>query len=389
VHGLAEDELFTAVVEWWSTRDDHCRVSKSKWLLVAGVLAFFVVVVVGVAMCESSEPEVTRTAPVAVAVDAGADAVVTGEVAPIANDEMARTVAPNPARMIPSGRGRLHIDVVDRAGNRVSGASLLIVGGLGPAGAPPTKPAPDDVVRIVDDGHDTERGVDVDLSPGRADVSAYAHGFRPKRADGNVRAAQVAVLRVVMDPSNAIHGTVRDRGTRAPIAGASVTGVASDVDDVTTDANGHFDLDRLPDAHLTLAISAAGYRRMTIGGIRGDRSRDEIVDVELEPLSDGGPVEEYVGVGFNMDGHDHGQKPYVADVYAGSPASEVLHVGDDILDIDGVDVSNAGVGYARSLMLGDVDSAVRLGVMRDGQRLQFDITRARLPVIERKKPSAH
>jgi carboxyl-terminal processing protease len=93
----------------------------------------------------------------------------------------------------------------------------------------------------------------------------------------------------------------------------------------------------------------------------------------------------YEGIGANVD--VTGQYLKIIGVFAGSPAEKAgLEPGDEIIKVDGVDMTGKSPADARDLLLGPAGSHVQLSVRRPGgpELLEFDIVRAKIdpPVVE-------
>jgi carboxyl-terminal processing protease len=93
----------------------------------------------------------------------------------------------------------------------------------------------------------------------------------------------------------------------------------------------------------------------------------------------------YEGIGASVD--VTGEYLKIIGVFAGSPAEKAgLEPGDEIIKVDGVDMTGKSPADARDLLLGPAGSRVQLSVRRPGEPelLDFDIVRAKIdpPVVE-------
>jgi carboxyl-terminal processing protease len=93
----------------------------------------------------------------------------------------------------------------------------------------------------------------------------------------------------------------------------------------------------------------------------------------------------YEGIGASVD--VTGEFLKITGVFAGSPAEKAgLKSGDEIIKVDGVDMTGKSPADARDLLLGPAGSHVTLSVRRPGESelLDFDIVRAKIepPVVE-------
>ncbi len=295
--------------------------------------------------------------------------------------------APPPAQAAGDDDARIELTVVDRSGAPLPSYELFMRAADWDRHSPPPKgfDRRGSLTRRVDD---RDGRVTVDVPPGVFIYLVSAERYRDSGyARARARAGETTSVRVVLDASIALRGVVRDAQTGEPVAGARVTCRGCDGD--TTGDDGHYELLSLPDARFRVHVSARGYRALDVGGVRGDHSRDEELDVELDALVDGGPSEEYVGTGFALGGGKDGQLPFVAKLFPDTPAAAVLHVGDVITDVDGASVRQLDVHETQELILGDADDSVRLDVLRDGQPLRFDVARARIPMPEKEPRLRH
>ncbi|MBN1440226.1 MAG: S41 family peptidase [Anaerolineales bacterium] len=92
----------------------------------------------------------------------------------------------------------------------------------------------------------------------------------------------------------------------------------------------------------------------------------------------------YVGIGVSVD--STGPFLEIVEIFPGSPAEEAgLEPGDQIVKIDGEDLTGKGAEYAKAQLVGEAGTHVRLGVSREGESelLEFDLVRAEIdpPVV--------
>jgi hypothetical protein len=375
----------------------HARAVRRRIIAVALVIASLAVFVCWRLLDAEPEPSppiapVSAAAPLDTAPvrvdDAASDA--TPETPPPTSPIASATAAPTKPPTA-EGKGRVVVVVVDKRGRPISSYDLFAFPLLpNPKADASTRarsmPDPSDLVRInVDDAAGT---VEIDLRATRARIGVSAKRHRDNEAELDVKSATTQSVRIVLDDSPALAGVVRDAATRAPIRRARVT-LEGGADVAETDDAGRFELSSLPDGRFSLDVEAGGYQSLNLGGFRGDRDRDVSITIDLDEVSDGGPAGEFIGTGFQMGSrNEDGHGPYVARLMPGTPAAAVLHVGDDIVDVDSDSVDDQQ--DARMRMLGDLGSSVRVGVMRDGVRLQFDIERARIADPTRKpRPLRH
>jgi carboxyl-terminal processing protease len=98
-----------------------------------------------------------------------------------------------------------------------------------------------------------------------------------------------------------------------------------------------------------------------------------------------GSLEGYEGIGATVD--ITGDYLEIVKIFAGSPAETAgLKTGDQIVKVDGVDMTGTSPSDVRELMLGPAGSSVHLSIRRSGAAdlLEFDVVRAQIdpPVVE-------
>ncbi len=96
-------------------------------------------------------------------------------------------------------------------------------------------------------------------------------------------------------------------------------------------------------------------------------------------------LEGYEGIGATVD--LTGEYLKIVSTYAGSPAEKAgLMSGDEIIKVDGADMTGKTPAEARDLLIGPAGSHVKVSIRRTGQPdlLEFDIVRAKIdpPVVE-------
>jgi carboxyl-terminal processing protease len=126
--------------------------------------------------------------------------------------------------------------------------------------------------------------------------------------------------------------------------------------------------------------------RMTEGAIEGmldslgDRGHTTYLTAKEYEQMESGLKGEMEGIGARMS-LQHGHQATVMGIVPHSPAEKAgLHPGDIFLEVDGKDVTDMSLERIVSLVRGPAGTAVHLQVLRDGKKLDFDITRARVEV---------
>ncbi|GAA1877931.1 carboxypeptidase regulatory-like domain-containing protein [Asanoa iriomotensis] len=145
--------------------------------------------------------------------------------------------------------------------------------------------------RVVADGDDSDRtvltGADgtftASLPVGDYDVSASAFGYQTESATATITEDASTTVNLTLEaaPSHRVSGTVTSAG--APVGGATVT-IASQIEPVTTGADGTFTFPSVPEGTYELAVTAGSCnapfsRQVVVDG-------DEAVPVALAPKKD-------------------------------------------------------------------------------------------------------
>jgi len=218
------------------------------------------------------------------------------------------------------------------------------------------------------------------LAPGTYRLDAKAPGYRETRLDDVfVEAGRVTSQTLRLSSGGILKGRVFDVETQNGVPNAQVS---LELGEASTAAgpDGTYELAGFPEGRHTVRVSAPGFDSELLSGLQIDDGRIEVRDVGLTPGVDGEPTEtRFVGVGIqirNLDGQVVIDRPI--DGGAGSEAG--LEAGDIIVSVDGQDAAELGfVGVLESIR-GEPDTTVRIGVMRNGQRLEFPVGRQEVVV---------
>jgi membrane-associated protease RseP (regulator of RpoE activity) len=237
----------------------------------------------------------------------------------------------------------------------------------------PLRAVPMRTVAVIDaEGRFTVDG----LAPGPAlvVVASPRHAPSPGTAVTVPEGGAPAWVEVELTPGGEVTGTVVDRATRKPIAGAGVEAEGMSVEQVgvlplkleaTTGEDGAFQLAGLPEARLSLFVRADGHHSRVLGGVtvRGGEVAGPLV-VDLAPVDPGDtPKVELAGIGAVLDARGEGLR--VRQVVPGGGAAEAgLVPGDEILRVDGRPVAELGFGAAIQAIRGPEGTQVLLLVRR-------------------------
>ncbi|MCC6333172.1 MAG: carboxypeptidase regulatory-like domain-containing protein [Myxococcales bacterium] len=185
-----------------------------------------------------------------------------------------------------------------------------------------------------------------------------------------------AEVRLSLETSVTVRGTVRDAATQLPLAGARVEAFSGDLGrgtrvSVVTDARGEFQLPPVPRS-ANLVVRREGFAQQWRRAVDGDRW-----DVALQPLQ-GGPrppdALQFEGVGMVLDANPAGAR--VMQVNEGGPAERAgVLAGDVVVAVDGAPVAGQPLQQIVNRIRGPAGTPVRLGFLRNGQPLELTIRR--------------
>ncbi|MCB9564569.1 MAG: carboxypeptidase regulatory-like domain-containing protein [Kofleriaceae bacterium] len=211
-----------------------------------------------------------------------------------------------------------------------------------------------------------------DLAAGTYDLRVTAPGLPAQRVAG-VAVADGAwtPVEITFRGGARLDGVVTAGGK--PVAGARVSidgGAAA----VFTDDAGRFAIAAAPVGPVTIAVAAEGIGRFQRSAVVGaDGAHVEIA------LRGGGDVE---GIGVLLRAGDAGV--VVAGFGTRAPARGPLAVGDRIVAVDGVDVTDAPLTEVAARIRGPAGTQVTVQVMRGATPVEVTITRAHVDATSRR-----
>jgi hypothetical protein len=218
------------------------------------------------------------------------------------------------------------------------------------------------------------------LQSGTYVLTASAPQHPPVRSDaielGSGEAARG--VRIVLHRGALLEGRITDAQTRGPVAGAKVVldsvtmGRGDAIGPATADADGHYQLDGVPQGPFSIRVTAEGYTSRVLAGItaRGKASITE--DVELTAGAEGGT--EFSGIGAQLAVQPQGI--IISRVIPGGGAEAAgIEAGDVLVRIDGLDARGLSMPEAVQRLRGPEGTRVRVRVERDGTELEVLIER--------------
>jgi RNA polymerase sigma factor (sigma-70 family) len=230
------------------------------------------------------------------------------------------------------------------------------------------------------------------LPVGRQRVVVAAEGLAPsppQDVEIPPEPAAAPELSFTLDAGSRLHGTVIDRQSRAPLAGARLSvqgtpGAGTNVplaSEALTDADGRFHLRGLAPGRASVVATAEGHHGRIVGGLEVRPGADVgPLEIALGPTAPGeAPRIEMIGIGAMLAPRDGAI--VLGNVVAGGGAALAgLVTGDAILAVDGYPVAELGMGGAVGRMRGAEGSVVVLRVRRAADGGQSDVHVTRRPV---------
>lgn len=230
--------------------------------------------------------------------------------------------------------------------------------------------------------YDPNGSFEVDgLASGRYRVTASAPGYASAEAEVEVSAGSTAnVGRLELGIAGSVRGVVLSNGE--PVSGARVSleGRLGNADMPTakatlTDGSGSFSLTGLSPGRTSLVVAAEGHHARIQSGITIQPGDTVEVQVSLRELGeDETPTRDLAGIGAILGAR--GDALVVNRVIEGGGAAAAgLQRGDQILSVDGSDVSALGFQGSVESIRGPEGSVVRLVVRRGEEDTILAVTR--------------
>lgn len=214
-----------------------------------------------------------------------------------------------------------------------------------------------------------------DLAPGRYVLAASADGRPPARSSGvDVTPGSTARrVRIVLPRGATLRGTVIDADSRAPIAQAQIeldaatSSRANAISLVLTDEGGGYVLEGVPaSGPFSVRVRHERYMTKIVPGLDARGTGAARADIELRPRSEGGPIEEFSGIGATLVASEG--RLVIAGLFDGGPAAlGGLRRGDRVVRIDGEDATELSLAEGLQRLRGAPGTRVSVGVERDGQ----------------------
>lgn len=228
-----------------------------------------------------------------------------------------------------------------------------------------------------------------ELPAGPWQLYVSASGYAPAQLKLELREGSPTRVSVALGPGGRIAGFVTDGKTKQPVSGARVSVLAgifnesamAVVSEVTTGADGRFDLGGVEPGLRSIEVAATGYHIRDVSGLR----------VEAGLVTDAGPVDltalapgeeaklELAGIGLGLS--LEGDRLMVGSVVPGGGADAAgVAVGDAILSIEGAPVSAMRFDEAIAAIRGPAGTRVRLVVIRGEARRVVDVERRKIRI---------
>ncbi|HEY6003418.1 MAG TPA: carboxypeptidase regulatory-like domain-containing protein, partial [Anaeromyxobacter sp.] len=224
-----------------------------------------------------------------------------------------------------------------------------------------------------------------DLQPGPVAVVVSAPGFAPSaEVPAEVPESGEALADARVARGGRLRGVVLDDATRAPLAGARISVEGSLAEAASTfpvlaeavsDEAGRFVLDGLP-RRFSFSAAAAGHHARVVGGNEAAPGSDVgPIEIALHAVAPGEePRTELPGIGARLTARDD---TLVVSVLApgGGAAEAGLVVGDAIVRVNGIPVTELGFGGAVDTIRGPEGTFVFLAIRRGDSTFEVRVPR--------------
>lgn len=265
-------------------------------------------------------------------------------------------------------RGQVVVHLQDDSGGVVSDGVLLARSIETGAVRRQLVLAPDGVTRL-------------DLPAGPWELSLEVQGrgrSAPARIDVTAAGADV---RLSLEASLTISGTVKDAATQLPIDGAQIEAFSGEWGRgyrvaVVSDARGQFVLPPVPRS-ATIVVRRDGYQRQWRRAIDG--ARWDVAMVRAAPDAPPQPSDstQFEGVGMVLDARSG--PVLVSQVNEGGPAERAgVQKGDVVLAVDGMLTAGLPLDQVVARIRGPAGTLVRIKFQRGGQEFELTIRRRQL-----------
>jgi len=224
-----------------------------------------------------------------------------------------------------------------------------------------------------------------ELAAGTYVLTASSAGHPPmsSKAIELAPGEEVRHVRISLAKGGTLTGSVVDASSQDPVVGATVSldratmTAANAIGPVTTDDQGEFVLEGVPNKRYSLKVSHGEYRTRIVTGLNGSGAAQTQQTIQLEVRTEDGGQSEFGGIGAVL--MPSGSAVKIAGVLAEGPAKEAgLAVGDLIKRVDGEDVSDATFSEVMQMLRGPDGSRVSISVDRDGETVELTMTRSKI-----------
>jgi hypothetical protein len=220
-----------------------------------------------------------------------------------------------------------------------------------------------------------------EVTPGNWMLHISAPGLLPAQEHLTLAANEEQRAFVALKVGRVVRGTVVDRQTKRPIAGAYVHGGQRSISGAGfpessadwTREDGAFTLRSVPDTRFEIVARARGYaeRSLPVG------TTDHEVQVELAAVAAGAtPVRDFEGIGATLGYCSNGSDYCVSAFTPGGGAKSAgLQEGDQVVAIDGKPIGDEDLEDVIYRIRGPAGTLVHLSIRRGDATLEFNVVR--------------